>query len=223
MPWVFASNSSMAQGILTAAKFTATAPAQPTDHKQRWSTPTVIAGIYRINGMDLPGGRTYHLPGVFQMNFKYLCPIACFIFANVTWGDPAQRPDLNGVWRLEPAQSEIHSHVPSQLTWQIEQSDGAIHLIQRLGDKNDDLRCGTDGKECKVKDEGHPAVISFYYNGPVLVELESQGSNRDTVIKKRFSVSPDGSHLTVDVIHVMPAGKPPEKMVLSKQPATGTN
>jgi hypothetical protein len=157
------------------------------------------------------------------MNSKYLCSIACFLFASTTWGDPAKRPDLNGVWRLEPERSEIHSHVPSQLTWQIEQSESAIHLIQRLGDKNDDVRCGTDGKDCKINDEGHPAVISFYYNGPVLVELESQGANRDTITKKRFSVSADGSQLTVDVIHVVPAGKAPEKMVLSKQPATGAH
>jgi len=151
------------------------------------------------------------------MNFKYLCLIASFIFANVTWADPQQRPDLNGIWRLEPAQSEIHSRVPSQLTWQIEQSETAIHLIQRLGDKNDELRCGTDGKDCKVKEEGHPAVISFYYNGPVLVELESQGSNRDTITKKRISISQDGSRLTVELIHVLPAGRPSEKLVLSKQ------
>jgi len=155
------------------------------------------------------------------MNFKYLGLIASLFLAKVTLGDPQQRPDLNGVWRLEPAQCELHSHVPSQLTWQIEQSDSAIHLIQRLGDRNDELRCGTDGKDCKIKDEGHPAVISFYYNGPVLVELESQGSNRDTITKKRYSVSQDGSHLTVELIHVLPTGKPAEKLVLSKQPATG--
>src|SRR5580698_4499567 len=134
-----------------------------------------------------------------RMKFKYLCLIAPVIFASATWADPQQRPDLNGNWRLEPAQCELHSHVP-QFTWQIEQSDNAIHLIQRLGDKSsvDEVRCGTDGKDCKIKDEGHPAVISFYYNGPVLVELESQGSNRDTITKKRMTVSPDGSRLTVE-------------------------
>lgn len=153
------------------------------------------------------------------MNFKYPCLIVSLFFANVIWGDSQPRPDLNGVWRLEPSQCELHSHVPSQLTWQIEQTDGAIHLIQRLGaGKNaDELRCGTDGKDCKVKEEGHSAVMNFYYNGPVLVELESQGANKDTVIKKRISVSKDGSLITVDVIHVLPLGRPPEKLVLSKQ------
>jgi len=159
------------------------------------------------------------------MNVKYLCLAACFMFVSVTWGDAQKRPDLNGVWRLEPAQCEFHSRVPSQFTWQIEQSDNAIHLIQRLANKSsvdEEVRCGTDGKDCKIKEEGHPAVISFYYNGPVLVELESQGSNRETITKKRISVSPDGSQLTVELIHVLPAGRPSEKLVLSKQSVTGS-
>ena len=114
------------------------------------------------------------------MNLKCLCIVASFVFVNVTWGDSQPRPDLNGVWRLEPSQCEFHSHLPSQLTWQIEQTDTAIHLIQREGDGKhpDEMRCGTDGKDCKVKDEGHSAVMNFYYNGPMLIELESQRSQQ---------------------------------------------
>ncbi len=153
------------------------------------------------------------------MKFQYLCLFASLSLAAVTWADSPERPDLNGVWRLEPSKCEIHSHVPTQLTWQIEQSDGTIHLIQRLGDNKNagEWRCGTDGKDCKVKDEGRAAVVSYYYNGPVLVELESEGANRDTITKKRISVSKDGSLITVDVIHVLPQGRPAEKLVLSKQ------
>lgn len=123
------------------------------------------------------------------MKFVHLClPIIPLIFSNAAWSDPQQRPDLNGIWRLEPAQCVLHSRIPSELTWQIEQSNNDIRLIQRFGDcKNaDDLRCATDGKDCKIKDEGHSAVISFYYNGPVLVEVEALGHNRDTVTKKRI-------------------------------------
>lgn len=158
------------------------------------------------------------------MNSKYAGLIAFFILANLSWGDSQQHPNLNGVWRLEPSQCEIHSHLPSQLTWQIEQTDTSIHLIQRLGDNKraDDMRCGTDGKDCKVKDEGHSAVMNFYYNGPVLVELESEGSNHDTVTKKRISLSPDGSLITVELIHVQPQ-KPPEKLVLTKQATAETH
>jgi hypothetical protein len=155
------------------------------------------------------------------MTFKCLSLVAPLMFANIIWGGSQQRPDLNGNWRIEPSESVLHSHVPSQLIWQIEQTDNGIHLIQRFGDnKVDDLNCGTDGKDCKIKDVGHSAVICFYYNGPVLVELETEGQNRDTVIKKRMSVSKDGSRLTVDIAYLVPAGKPPEKLVLTREPAT---
>jgi hypothetical protein len=118
--------------------------------------------------------------------------------------------------------SELHSHVPAQLTWQIEQKDDSIHLVQTAEEKKDaaEISCATDGHDCKVKDEGHAATVSFYYNGPVLVELESQGQNRDTVIKKRISVSSDGSTMTVDVIHILPTGREPEKLVLTKETST---
>lgn len=133
------------------------------------------------------------------------------------WADSQGRPNLNGNWRLEPSRCEIHSRIPDQLTWQIEQDDTSIHLIQRAQEKksSDDIRCATDGKDCKAKTEGRSVVLNFYYNGPVLVELESEG--HDNVIKKRLRLSNDGSTLIVDVMYVSPQGKPSEKLVLTKQ------
>ena len=153
------------------------------------------------------------------MSGKWLA--ASLMFGIVCWGDSPSHPDFNGNWRLDPSLSEVHSRIPSKLTWQIEQSDGAIHLIQQVEEKKnpDDIRCATNGTDCRVKEEGHAAVVSFYYNGPVLVELESEGQNRDTVVKKRMTLSSDGSRLTVDVIHVMPTGIPPEKLVLTRETA----
>lgn len=141
--------------------------------------------------------------------------IATLMFAGMTWADQPARPDLNGTWKLEPAQSEIHSRVPSAMTWQIEQTDDGIHMVELEENKNaGDWHCGTDGKDCKVKDEGHNVTMSFYYNGPVLVELETEGEN---ITKRRISVSKDGNQMSVEVIHLMPAGRPTEKLVLSKQ------
>ena len=139
--------------------------------------------------------------------------------------DSLARPDLSGTWRLEPSKSQIHSRIPPGLTLAIEQDADAIHLVRQFGDKQkpDDLRCATNGKDCKVKEEGHAATVSFYYNGPALVEIDSEGQNHDSVTKKRMEVSPDGSTLTVDVIHVMPEGRPPEKLVLTKQSASSSH
>ena len=128
------------------------------------------------------------------------------------------RPDLNGTWQLDPSQSELHSHVPPGLTWLIEQNGDSIHLVERVGDKNvGDFSCVADGKDCKAKDHGHGVNVSFYYNGPVLVELETMGQN--AVLKRRFHSSSSGV-LTVEVIHVAPEGKEPEKLVLAKMPDT---
>lgn len=136
------------------------------------------------------------------------------------WAESMTRPNLAGNWKFDAAHSEVHSsRVPADLTWQIEQTDNDIHLVERTPEKKnaDEIRCATDGKDCKAKDDGRSVVVSFYYNGPVLVELESEGQNRDNVVKKRLHLSSDGSTLTVEVIHVSPAGKPPEKLVLTKQ------
>jgi hypothetical protein len=128
-------------------------------------------------------------------------------------GQSAARPDLNGSWQLNPSQSELHSHMPSGMNWLIEQNGDSIHMVERDGDKSvSDFRCATDGKDCKVKDHGHGVKVSFYYNGPVLVELEKMGEN--AVVKRRFHSSSNG--LTVEVIHLMPEGKEPEKLVLTK-------
>lgn len=125
------------------------------------------------------------------------------------------RPDLNGTWQLNPSQSELHSHVPAGLTWLIEQTGDSVHLVERAGDKNvSDFSCAADGKDCKAKDHGHGVNVSFYYNGPVLVELETMGQN--AVVKRRFQSSL--GVLTVEVIHVAPEGKEPEKLVLTKMP-----
>jgi hypothetical protein len=135
----------------------------------------------------------------------------------LAWADSQGRPNLNGNWRLEPSQCEMHSRVPGQLTWQIEQDDTSIHLVQRTEEKKngDDIRCATDGKDCKTKAEGRSVVLNFYYNGPVLIELETEG--HDNVVKKRLHLSNDGSTLIVDVTHVSPPGKPTEKLVLTRQ------
>jgi hypothetical protein len=148
--------------------------------------------------------------------------VSCYIlFAGLASlsADSVQRPDLSGLWRLEPSRSEIHSRISPQLTLQIEQKADTIHLVKQTGEKGkpDDFKCAMDGKDCKVKEEGHAATVSFYYNGPVLVEIKSEGQNHDVVTKSRLQLSPDGSTLTVDVIHVMPEGRQPEKLVLTRQ------
>jgi len=138
----------------------------------------------------------------------------------VAWGAALDRSDLSGTWQLDPALSQLHSRVPAQLSWEIEQSGNTIHLVQHTPERKnaDEIRCSTDGHDCKAKDEGRSVVVSFYYNGAALVELETEGQNRD-VTKKRMQVSEDGNKLTVDIVHIVPTGKLPDKLVLTRQSA----
>lgn len=157
----------------------------------------------------------------FDWTSKFLLIIAFQAVQYVAMAQPAARPDLSGDWQLDAARSAPNLHDSSGLSWRIEQNDGTIHLIENEGNKTvSDVRCATDGKDCKVKDAGRPATLSLYYNGPVLVELETSGHNNDTVVKRRFSLSPDGSALTIEVNQLMPEGKPAEKLVLTKTPGT---
>ena len=129
----------------------------------------------------------------------------------------ADRPDLNGSWQLDPAHSEMHTQIPQALAWQINQSGDTIHITENAGGKSlSDVTCIVDGRECKVKDSGHTAKFSFYFNGPVLVELEAVGN--DNLVKRRIHPSADGSTLTVDVMHVLPSGKEPEKLIMTRKP-----
>ena len=69
------------------------------------------------------------------MLVKLLGLTAACGFATIIWGDSPARSNLNGSWRLDPSHSEVHSHIPNELTWHIEQQDNSIHLIQSSQEK----------------------------------------------------------------------------------------
>jgi hypothetical protein len=131
--------------------------------------------------------------------------------------DPA-RPSFSGTWHLDPASSRIHSRISNDLVWTIDQKDEDIHFIE-TGDERGgklEITCGTRGADCKTKEAGRPLTISFWYNGAALVEMETEGKG-EAVTKKKMQLSADGSSLVVDVTHIMPEGRSPEKYVLKKQ------
>jgi len=146
------------------------------------------------------------------MTSKSYLLLGVFVFSGSIFSSvlAAERPDLNGSWRVDPSKSDVHSRMPATL--QIQQTDDSIHITEVAGDKNlSDITCKTNGHDCKAKDNGHDIKASFYYNGPMLVELDTAGDN---VTKKRFRTAQDGT-LTIEVMHINPSGRD-EKMVLTK-------
>ncbi len=146
----------------------------------------------------------------------FLCGICA---AGMMWADAGTHPNMSGTWQLDAAKSTSHSGVPNDMVLVIdEKDDGTIHLTESSAATNHkaDFQCTTHGQDCEVKEEGKPAKVSFWYNGPLLVETEMRGHNSESITKKRMKLSSDGATLSVEVEHLVPSGAP-ETLVLHKR------
>ena len=133
----------------------------------------------------------------------------------------ASKPNLSGAWRMSLEKSDSHFARLAALTWVIDQKEAALHIseIARQPDGKEtkrDFDCTTDGKECSTGEKGQPTRVSFWYNGAVLVELESRGANRESIIKKRMTLSEDGKLMRVELIPVV-GSEQAGKLLFEKQ------
>ena len=111
------------------------------------------------------------------------------------------RPNLSGKWQFDSSKSEVHTVRSAGATWVINEDDSSIQIVESEDGARGtvEMKCTTDGKECKVS--GNKAKASFWYNGPMLVEMESRG---DHVTRYRMKLSEDGNTLTVDTTSIVP-------------------
>jgi hypothetical protein len=121
-----------------------------------------------------------------------LCAVACVpSFAD----EASDRAKLIGTW--QPTSGE-------PATWTLEQNGDALRITESQSDREvSKLECTVGGQECQVKDDGHKAKVSLWYNGGKLVEMETRGSE---VFKRRFSAN--GDEMEIEVIPIVPDGKP---------------
>ena len=98
------------------------------------------------------------------------CSSLAFLAFPLTGQD---RPNLSGTWQFDNSKSELHSAKVAGATWVINEDDTSIQMTESEdgASKKIELKCTTDGKECKVN--GDKATASFWYNGPMLVEMVS--------------------------------------------------
>jgi hypothetical protein len=124
------------------------------------------------------------------------------------------RPNLSGKWQFDSSKSEIHTVRVAGGTWVINEDDASIHIVQSEegAAKTVEMKCTTDGKECKVT--GYKGTASFWYNGPMLVEMENKG---DHVTRYRMKLSEDGKTLTVDSTSIVPQSTQDDVLVFHKQ------
>jgi hypothetical protein len=139
---------------------------------------------------------------------------SCFALALFACSAIGQdRPTMTGNWQFDAAKSDLKTIKVSSANWVIEEGDNSIHITEAESGKSKkiELQCTTDGKECQVT--GDKAKASFWYNGPMLVEMETKG---DRVTRYRLKVSDDGKTLTVEMTHVVPQIDKIDVLVFSK-------
>jgi hypothetical protein len=132
-----------------------------------------------------------------------------------------ERPNLSGTWQLDSSKSQFTSGKPGGMTWVIDEKDDAIRMKvtekDEVGREHDfDINCGLGGKECSFKDVGGESKATFWYNGPVLVEMITRGKN-DRVSKTRMKLADDGKSMNVEVKSIVPPSDKAETLVFTKQ------
>ena len=125
--------------------------------------------------------------------------ILCFAAANVPADEVTDRAKLAGKWQPRAGEKSDDE------TWTLEDNNGSIRITQESnGQRIAEYECNTMGRECNIKEAGHAAKVSMWFNGPKLVEMRTRGSE---VVKRRFSVTGDGDMLDLEVIPIAPGGK----------------
>jgi hypothetical protein len=122
----------------------------------------------------------------------------------------AEKPNFSGTWRMEPGNSE------SAPLLKIEQNDSELKISSAAEKEKTELTCNTVGKECEGTMHGEHVRVSYWYNGPMLVQMVFEGKDNDRVTETRRRLSEDGQKMTVEVIPIVPAGKSADKLVFVK-------
>lgn len=131
------------------------------------------------------------------------------VFAVVAFGgdDTSARARLVGSWQPADAGANASANASKDAgVWVVEHESGDIlHVTYSVGGQTvSEFECGASGRECSMKDAGKKAKVSVWYNGAMLVALETRGAE---VVKRRFAVAEPGDKLDVEVIPIQPEGK----------------
>jgi hypothetical protein len=108
--------------------------------------------------------------------------------------DFADTAKLAGTWDLD-----------GKTGWKLAPTSDGVHFTYTRGGQTlADFECNTSGKDCPIKMEGKKATVSVYFNGPMLVMMETRGSE---VTKYRFGALANGNEMQVEVTPLTAGGK----------------
>jgi hypothetical protein len=124
-----------------------------------------------------------------------LSALVLFLAAGIATAQTSP-PALSGAWVLKKDPT---------IKLVVEQAPDKIHVQELKGDQVlTEYTCNTLGKDCAIEDEGHPAKVALWFNGPKLVELKTKGNE---VTRRRFALASDGHSLEVERSAMSAKGK----------------
>jgi len=113
--------------------------------------------------------------------------------------DQSDRQKLIGSWEQSPAQST------AAISWSFLATGHSMRVKQLAGgNKIADFECETEGTPCEIKTGGKKATVSLWFNGAMLVEMETKGTE---IVKRRFEILPASDSMEMEVIPIVPSGK----------------
>ena len=131
----------------------------------------------------------------------------------------ADHDTLTGSWQLDPAKSQFGRIGVKSETISISQKPDAVEIDDAVtadNGKEEKLTytCAPSGEVCKAKHG--VGDITLYYNGPLLVMIETKHGG-DWVVKRRISASDDGKTLKMEVERLAPPNQKNDNLVFVKQ------
>jgi hypothetical protein len=133
----------------------------------------------------------------YYRSVRYLVGIAGLVLGVAASSATDDRDRLTGAWEGKGEAKTV---------WTIAVKGDSMQITQTENDhKIAEFECNTLGRECETKQSGKPVKVSMWFNGPKLVVMEVRGSE---VLKRRFHATDDGSAMEVELIPIVPQGKP---------------
>jgi hypothetical protein len=146
-----------------------------------------------------------------------LCIAASFFF--LTAAIAADRPNLTGAWKMNPANSDLGSNAIKSRVDTIEHKDPQLKITTTQDDENGTNTVVrdyvTDGREMAHTILGGERKSSAHWDGNVLV-IETKVMNGNYTIHDRWALADDHKSIRIDREFSNAPGRP-QRVVLEKQ------
>jgi len=113
------------------------------------------------------------------------------------------KPNLNGVWKMDPARSDFGSGPVSESRLDriaidgVNLKDTITQKLRRGGESTYDMIYTIDGKECTNHVRGNLVKATAHWEGEELVIDSKVFALRNAAIQDRWSLSADGKTITL--------------------------